>query len=62
MSKQPDQADQPNQASPETHEPLAPHVLEDDQTVPPRPEEELADAERTDPGHSDPEHSDPEPV
>ncbi len=25
------------------------HVLEDDENVPPRPEEELADVERTDP-------------
>jgi hypothetical protein len=25
------------------------HVLEEDETIPPRPEEELADLERTDP-------------
>ncbi len=35
---------------PEEHAPLAPHVLEDDQSVPPRPEEDLADVERTEPG------------
>ncbi len=29
--------------------PHVPEVLEEDQTVPPRPEEELADAERSDP-------------
>jgi len=31
----------------ERTEPMAPYVLEEDQTVPPRPEEELADVERT---------------
>ena len=39
MSEQTDQQ--------EPTEPVAPHVLEEDQTVPPRPEEDLADAERT---------------
>lgn len=34
---------------PHPDEAPAPHVLEDDQTVPPRPEEELADAERSEP-------------
>lgn len=42
MSEQPEQHEQ--------REPVAPHPIEDDQTVPPRPEEELADAGRTD-GH-----------
>lgn len=30
-------------------EPLAPPLLEDDQEAPPRPEEDLADVERSDP-------------
>ena len=37
----------PDEQAPPTELPL--HVLEDDETVPPRPEEELADIERSAP-------------
>jgi hypothetical protein len=36
-------------SEPDPHHAPAPEVLEEDQTVPPRPEEELADAERSEP-------------
>ena len=40
----------PDQQPPLSEEPDFPlHVLEDDETVPPRPEEELADIERSAP-------------